>query len=266
MGGVWDIQTLGNGRAAALELDRAGHPHVAYTAGADSLRYAWHDGQSWHDETILALGGSSLHGYAALQSFALALGPQDDPHISYTLAEPQESGGDSYRLGYAQRANGLWVPAAEVTLQGGPAAVALAVDAAGYPHISYQDGSALKYRRWAGSAWVVQGVESATPGQVDAWQAIVLALDPHSVPHIGYVRAVPQMPGDDARQEMALRHVALREAIWAAETVDQTVDTGLRSALALDFAGSPHISYRDRHGALRYATWTSSHWGQRNRG
>jgi len=34
----------------SLRLDTAGHPHIAY--GEDHLYYAWHNGASWHYETV----------------------------------------------------------------------------------------------------------------------------------------------------------------------------------------------------------------------
>jgi len=34
----------------SLQLDTAGHPHIAY--GGDHLYYAWHNGASWHYETV----------------------------------------------------------------------------------------------------------------------------------------------------------------------------------------------------------------------
>ena len=57
-----------------LALDTAGHPHIAY--GGDHLYYAWHDGTTWHRETVDPAIG--VGAYASL-----ALDTAGHPHISY---------------------------------------------------------------------------------------------------------------------------------------------------------------------------------------
>ena len=58
----------------SLQLDAEGHPHIAY--GGDHLYYAWHDGGSWHYETVDESPG--VGSYASL-----ALDGGGYPHISY---------------------------------------------------------------------------------------------------------------------------------------------------------------------------------------
>ena len=58
----------------SLRLDAAGHPHIAY--GSDHLYYAWHDGTTWHLETVDDAPG--VGSYASL-----ALDGGGYPHISY---------------------------------------------------------------------------------------------------------------------------------------------------------------------------------------
>ena len=58
----------------SLALDAAGHPHVAY--GDDNLFYAWHDGATWHYETVDVSTDVGEHA-------ALGLDPQGRAHVSY---------------------------------------------------------------------------------------------------------------------------------------------------------------------------------------
>ena len=58
----------------SLRLDAAGHPHIAY--GEDHLYYAWHDGASWHYETVDDAPEVGTHT-------SLALDGDGYPHISY---------------------------------------------------------------------------------------------------------------------------------------------------------------------------------------
>jgi hypothetical protein len=58
----------------SLRLDPAGRPRIAY--GGDHLYYAWHDGTTWHLETV-----DDAPGVGAYASLALDGGGY--PHISY---------------------------------------------------------------------------------------------------------------------------------------------------------------------------------------
>lgn len=77
----WDIQCADCPKRfwgmsdRSLRLDAAGHPHVVY--GADHLYYAWHDGASWHYETVD--GSPGVGQYACL-----ALDGDGHPHITYS--------------------------------------------------------------------------------------------------------------------------------------------------------------------------------------
>ena len=76
---AWDIQRVDApkyfepGGDRSLRLDAAGHPHLAY--GADALYHAWHDGTTWHLETVDPAPGVGRFA-------SLALDAAGHPHIS----------------------------------------------------------------------------------------------------------------------------------------------------------------------------------------
>ncbi len=257
-GSRWDVQTVGDGAQPELALDSADRPHIAYLglptglprdAQANAIHYTWQGEQGWQEEVILSYDNRRpcFQGCTYLTSLALALDRQDAPHVSYTYRGYGKIGGGSSGLGYARRTDEAWV--IEGGVNGAGASVALTLDEAGYPHISYtDDASAVRYRRWTGSAWEDQVVKTTTaPGR------LAIALSNQGAPHIAY--------GDgDGRIGSELRHAKLRDGVWIMEAVDRARDTGLNSSLALDSAGRPRLSYRDRSNALQYAVWTGSNW------
>jgi hypothetical protein len=84
----------------------------------------------------------------------------------------------------------------------------LALDAAGYPHISYYDlaNKDLKYTRWTGTTWSTQTVDSAG----DVGQYTALALDAAGNPHIGYYDNTNGHP----------KYAAWTGSAWTIQTVD----------------------------------------------
>ncbi len=107
----------------------------------------------------------------------------------------------------------------------------LALDASGYPHISYSGG---RYAVWNGSSWDIQ-----TPGFNGS-----LALDADGYAHISYY--------DDTNDDV--KYAAWNGSSWDIETVDSAGRAGWHSFLALDASGHAHISYYDISNAdLKYA-------------
>jgi hypothetical protein len=132
-----------------------------------------------------------------------------------------------------------------------PTGPSLALDAVGFPHISYVEAAThkLKYAAWTGTTWQVETVDSAT----SASSYTSLALDVAGRPHISYY--------DSINQDLRYAHVDAQG--WVTTIVDSQGDAGEDSSLALDSQGHPHISYQGDQGiipVLKYAHWDGSSW------
>ncbi len=122
----------------------------------------------------------------------------------------------------------------------------LAIDANGYPHISYYDYTtdALKYAyRDATGQWHTETVDSGDNVQGH----ISIALDANGYPHISYQDI-----------NLALKY-AYQDAVgWHTTTIDIAASD---NSIALDANGYPHISYHDNtNGDLKYAYQDAVGW------
>jgi len=107
----------------------------------------------------------------------------------------------------------------------------IAVDASGYPHISYYDytNGNLKYASWNGSTWAIQTVDSG----LYLFVYSSLALDSSGRPCISYYDYWNGF----------LKYAAWTGSTWSIQLVDTSGDVGWYSSLALDASDYPHISY-----------------------
>jgi len=134
----------------------------------------------------------------------------------------------------------------------------LALDAQGYPHVSYLEyvqflsgpKYQLTYAFWDGIRWRTEIVDDNVPPNSDASsrEYTALELGGGGDPHIVYVA------GDD------LAYAHWDGADWETETVDGGPGyIGSTGSLALDTNGWPHISYH-RNSDLWYAAWDGATW------
>jgi hypothetical protein len=126
----------------------------------------------------------------------------------------------------------------------------IAIDASGYPHISYYDSTNgdLRYASWNGNAWSYQTVDGQK-GDVGLYTSI--ALNATGSPRISYY---------DAAQS-ALKYAEWTGTIWSKTTVDWIGDVGTYTSIALDTSGYPRVSYYDStNTALKYAAWNGIIW------
>jgi hypothetical protein len=259
---AWRTEIVDDGAGKAglsnsLALDKSGRPRVAYITGhldsALALKYAWYDGHVWHTETVEDIERN------VVKSVALAVDGMGHPHISYTTYRRYERSGES-TLKHAWHNGTAWqIETVRIheTIQG----ISLAIDARGYPHISYTShgfASEFSFRfhsihvmhTWYdGNAWQVETVETVGQG---ASKVTSLALDGMDHPHISYATGHPD----------AVKYARHDGSSWQIETVDGAgwlSEHGV--SLALDGSDHPHLSYVESDdGVLRYAWHNGTAW------
>ncbi len=237
----WNYATVdperGVGAYASLALDGSGKPHIAYHDESNGeLKHAWYDGTVWHVEVVAPVGTWCGLGFASL-----ALDGADQPHVSYFDAYP---GHPAYDLKYASRSAGGWH--IETIDESGGGYSSLALDNAGRPHVSYTVNGALRYTWNDGTQWQMKTI---TTGDITtAGWGTALALENGSGhPHVLY-----------RSTESSIRLVKWDGVTWQSETLAFSRDTGLGTALVLDGADRPHISYYGdglKYGRYDGATW-----------
>ena len=215
----------------SLRLDAQGHPHIAY--GKDHLYYAWHDGISWHYETVDQSGPVGMHA-------SLALDGSGYPHISYCHSDSTYSYCESLKYAY-QNSSGWHIETVDSKAGVGEYS-SLALDGDGYPRIAYHDLSNhdLKYAYRDATGWHIETLDDG------AGYYVSLALNASGYPHISYL------------SDIDLRHAYRDVAGWHIESVDSAARWASTS-LVLDAEGYPHISYRGGDD-LKYAYQDATGW------
>ncbi|MFH2202677.1 MAG: fibronectin type III domain-containing protein [Elusimicrobiota bacterium] len=244
------VDDAAGGNYAAIALNGAGYPSIAYAGASGEVKYALFDGGAWILETadaaasvLVDLGGDE----ANVRQVSLALDGAGRPRIAYFDA-------NSTVLKYAARGVAAWGAPETVENTGAVfAGVSLALDGGGEPRISYADydNGSLRYAARAGGLWsAVEAVAALGPPQIQFSSA--LGLDGDGDPLIAF--------NDD--DTPALYFAWYTGAAWNSQTVDNDADTaGYFVALAIDAAGNPHIVYGDSQSgssALKYASATAA--------
>ncbi|MEK7287181.1 MAG: FlgD immunoglobulin-like domain containing protein [Elusimicrobiota bacterium] len=279
--GGWGVTTVDSagetGYNPSIALDSNGYPRIAYNDwNLGDLRYASWDGNQWTLETVVAdgvVGGTP----------SLFIDSAGTPHISYYDYDK----GD---LWYAKKADSGW--AFELVDSSGNVGLwsSLKVDSSGKVHIAYEDitlpnsqgGMNLKYAaRGPNGGWWSENVDT----QGDVGQFASLALDSQGKVHIAYmsyagsarffksnyspadmrgllggrINRIPFpglfFPSYGLKYARQVCTGGCTSWTWAVETVDTTGWSGFYASLAIDSAGTVHISHQDALGQdLRYAT------------
>ena len=223
---------------SSLQLDAAGHPHMAY--GKDYLYYTWHDGTQWRYETV---DDNGLTGDYA----SLVLDAAGYPHIIYRHCGYYGSSPFDYcsinDLRYTWYDGTEWHREVIDTREVADGGASLKLDSAGRPHVSF-GGNGLFYGWRDAMGWHTETVDSTET------QFVSLALDDQDLPHISYF---------DFGGSRSLKYAWNDGVGWHSEIVD--VYAGAYTSIALDLAGHPHISYFDEDSrALKYARNDSTGW------
>jgi hypothetical protein len=132
----------------------------------------------------------------------------------------------------------------------------LKLDASGVPHIAYRfySGRTIRYASPAESGWTFDDFERDENIEND----ITLALDAADTPHVAYY------DGFFTGEPHDLKYARFDGNTWQTVLVDAPGQVGRGSAIALDTAGRPHISYYDetnvrlKHAHFDGASWTTT--------
>jgi uncharacterized repeat protein (TIGR01451 family) len=244
----WHFQTLdnetGTGYDSSISIDGANSPWISYVDRVRStLKLAHWDAtlKTWHTEAVDSAATVGQYG-------SLALDAAGQPRVSYY--DSTYEAGLNLKYAYQDLAS-LWH--AETADTGGTDTwvgkySSLALDTAGYPHVSYYDetNTALKYAYQDVAGWHTATIDSA--GIVGLYTS--LALDGADRPHISYY---------DMTTEQVKYAYQDAGGMWHIEIVNpgdprMATDT----SLALNSAVQPSISFAASE--LQYAYRDGSGW------
>jgi hypothetical protein len=224
----WSVSQIGSGSSIALGPD--GYPRIAYmnedTGDAWELRYAYRDATGWHPLTLYAFG------WPGRGATSLAIDDSGYGHIVTYRAPPY------FDMVYVyQDAAGWHLESVDDAGQSSD----MKLDAAGYPHIAYQDSGdrELRYAFKDASGWHHQVVDSyGTTGYSPS-----LYLH-EGVPHIAYAR--------DLSGGRNLRYAHPDGSQWVSYLVDDGASVhenrGDSPSIAVGEDGTVHIGYNYRDG------------------
>jgi hypothetical protein len=217
----------GSARAGppALALDASGTPQVS---NAFSVVETWPPGGPPYvvrhfQRAASGWAGDTVDEFydAPPQPVAMRLDAQGEPVIAYNTPD-----GSAVKL--ARRTEGGWL--VEVVDPAGGRSVALALDAAGNPRLSYASNTGqLKYAVRIPSGWQIETVAAGVFAQTS------LALDATGRAHISAY--------DTANADLV--YARQSPAGWRAEVVAGRGDVGRGSSLALWASGQVLISFYD---------------------
>ena len=255
--------------SAAIALDSAGQPHIAYwkrpfmleigTNG--TVNYTFIEGDEWVIQTI--------DDQTFVGNFdSLAVDGNDKLHLSHSFIGEGGTSGLTSGLRYGFFDGSSWALQLVDTNGVRFSHTAIGIDSMNRPHISYCEGlgpldteaapiplytvdpegpSELRYAFFDGASWQSETVDS---GGIKC-QFTSLALDSADNPHISYYNP----------DNSELKYATKSSGSWNVQSADNSGIVGLHSSLALDTSGQPHISYYDsRNHDLRYARWNGSAW------
>jgi hypothetical protein len=163
--GVWMARTIDFDRECgkwnSIVVDAEGHPHVAYSVfPPGELKYATFDGKDWH-VTLVDSPGLQATRHETGMGVSLALNDKREYFMSFY--ESPGYGGDVRNPGFlkvARLVNDKWkIEKVDQVFKGqswSEYATTLEFDKRGYPHVSYEDGGALKHAYWDGERWRIQ--------------------------------------------------------------------------------------------------------------
>jgi hypothetical protein len=185
--GVWLARTVDldreDGKWNSMVLDAQGNPSIIYSVfPPGDLKYAYWDGKNW--DIGPGIAGAKL---SAGMGNSLVLTPEKQLEFSFYEAPVTFQASGEGSLKFARQKGTTWsVETVDSALQRGGWVgfrSSLVLDTKGAPHISYEDGGALKHAYWDGTRWHVQVV---VPKGTEAYLYNSMAIDRDDTLYISY--------------------------------------------------------------------------------
>ena len=177
----WHVETFDDdwmvGGRNTIAVDSNRNPHVVYVPfpTVEVLKYGWKDRGIWHIEVITP---------GEFEYASIALDDDDEPHVCYTAWENDG-------LIYARRINRVWyheLVEEGVYMLSFPS---IALDIAGFPHISYYRTGPYGDLRYAYKDALGWHLTTADPSGHSIWETD-LALDGAGIPHMSYFKSTTE--------------------------------------------------------------------------
>jgi hypothetical protein len=217
-GSQWVITSTVEG-AGPVAIDAANMPHMAYAygnvVGSISLRHAYRQNNQWITTTLDS-------GLDNLPSVTIALNSQGYPQIAYYARGA---------LNYTAWLGHSWTTQVVETQRNVGLAIALALDGADQPHLSYYDWvrGNLRHATRTATGWITETVDSGG----DVGGITSLAIDRQDHPHIAYYDATHR----------GIKYARWTGTQWQIFVVDTAVGDDLPISLGLDAQDLPRIAY-----------------------
>lgn len=253
--GAWDIETVdqtGAGIFSSLAFDRLGNAHLAYVIDDGSqypLKYAFWDHalKRWFPTNVATHAGFC----------SLVVDSKGSPHIAFVDSGPATA----TKLRYARwNGTGWTVEAIPVNSQSITSYTSIALDRDDRPVISFYESrgarntnfaNRLRVVMWSGTYWKVQTVDADEgSGRFNA-----IAIDRQGAISVAYA---------------TLGSGSMRYALWDNKWQMEYIEPvprgsaralGYSAAMALDKAGTPHVTYVDSSTAVvQYAVRRDGTW------
>lgn len=237
-----------------IGLDASQNPHLCFTNGA--VFYLAFDGKKWSGQEIAPNSGTRSY------DCSVAVDNEGKPYVTW-YHEFTPAGTLYGHFKCAALQEGKWlVRTVDFDNQTGKWN-SLALDAHGYPHVTYDswDKGAMKYASWDGKEWNIKVIASGItdPGDGSAHgMGSSLVMGPDGMPRVSYVAFSRNIAGN-----AFLMYAHESGGKWTTQRVVPLISLGswqgVRTSLALDRDGFPHISYEDA-GAIKHAYWNGRTW------
>lgn len=186
--GVWMARTIDfegeDGKWNSMVLDAHGNPQLLYSVfPRGELKYAAWDGRDWK----ILLGAAPDGTASAGMGNSLVLNAQNEPEFSYYETTVEYGSSSRGSVKFARRKGTGWdVQTVDKVYQRGSWVgfrSSLVLDKQGFPHISYEDGGALKHAFWDGTRWHVQVVANRA---TEPYLYSSMAIDKDDTLYISY--------------------------------------------------------------------------------